>query len=1211
MSTPPPPQPTRPTQPSGPERTPPSGPPEPKGQDLTKDGLLAPATRDPLGRPTLKGISILKKIGQGGMGAVYHARHPRLGIEVAVKVLPFHLADQNPQAIEYFIREARVAARLNHPNLVRVFDVDVDGQIYFLVMEYVRGATAGGLLRERLKAGQGPMPETDVLDLIIPACDALAAAHDEGMIHRDIKPDNIIIPLDEKGLPQFKKAKLMDLGLAKDVGGGGMDLTGTNIAMGTPGYMSPEQAENARTAGPTADVFSMGATLYALMAGAAPFAGTTVLNILRRTADEAHKPIREINPQVSERSARAIDHCLAKDAARRYPNAGKLRDVLKDARAVLDAPATARTVLPDEKPAAKPKPAYQTSPTSPLPAKRSSAGLIVGCVVALFVLLVAGGAGAWWWFSSKDAPFRELMAKGAACEARQDWEGAAKAYEEAGDRPEAREKLAAVRAKMGGDYDKVFADAKKALDAGDFGKAEELARKALAMRKTPEAEDLARNAAAGLAGKGKYADALRAGRRALSAKEWDDAIRQFTIAMEGEATANDAITGMEKARRGKTVANALVSAREKKRSDPEGAWKVLRSAIAQYPDDYDLRLEAARLALEAKMSDEYGLAVDDATTAVASAPDAAGKQAAEAVKKDLEEARRGLGAIAKTIDRIQEAMDKGDLDEAEKLVATLPPPMRRNWAEKMRPVRAFMDVMTEGERAEKESRLDEALAKYEKADSIAPPRGKQRAADAIRRVKEKQVSQAQLAVAQAAQRAREALRAGDTKKASGELETLRRLAPNHAEIAPLTHDIALAEAKALEQKGDGAGAVAAAQRALQVRPDSAEAKEIVARLSASSLLADAKAALAAGRRAEAAEKARAAAKAGAPADEIAKLEAELWPELLKEAAKSAHDGPVDEIVLSADGATIYAAGPGFGGVGAWKSGDLSSVARAARGGSRVHSIAPLPAQRKLAALAGDPFDPKRRGAILVYDLGHLEGAPTKLRMESLGIDVQASGLAASPDGRGFIRVLFTTGGREGPDFYSLDLIDAAGTRLGFLDQSPRAQGHARMAISNDGASWASAGGTYSTYTGIGQPDERDKLDPNVYLRAFEGGGQAKTPLAYDADAGEVRCMRFSSDGRWLAAGTAGGRVFLFDVRARRRDDASFNLGGAIASIACDGKRLAAVVDGKVKIITIDTRAVGEAPGGRAKTVEFLPEDKGLIVGGDDGRLRKYVPQALK
>src|SRR5262245_31372753 len=395
-------------------------------RDLTKDGLLAIAPRDPSGRPTLGGIPLFKKLGQGGMGAVYLGKHPRLGVEVAVKILPFHLADQDPNAIEYFMREANVAARLNHPSLVRIFDVNVDGDpkagsaIWYLVMEFVSGQTAGRLMKDRMKGGRGPLSETEALDILLTVSEGLAAAHEQKFVHRDIKPDNIIIPAGPGGEPAFKKAKLMDLGLAKvhseDLS---MGPTGTNVAMGTPGYMAPEQAENARGAGPPADVFAMGATLYSLLTGSAPFTGTTILNVLKKTSDEAHVSIRKLNPAVSRPTEVLIDTCLAKRPDARYASAGVLREALKaclqsvageapsdltlaslqNLAALGSNEATVRapgsTLAPSIPPRASPAALSPESPTAPMPGapvRRSSKAPLV--IVALF-LLAAAGVGAY------------------------------------------------------------------------------------------------------------------------------------------------------------------------------------------------------------------------------------------------------------------------------------------------------------------------------------------------------------------------------------------------------------------------------------------------------------------------------------------------------------------------------------------------------------------------------------------------------------------------------------------------------------------------------------------------------------------------------------------------------------------------------------------------------------------------------------------------
>lgn len=311
-------------------------------QDLSGDKLLATALKVSVGPektpvPALGGIPLLAKLGQGGMGAVYYGIHPRLEIEVAVKVLPFNIASQNPDLIQRFYREAKIAAKVKSPRLVTVTDVNEEQGLYFIVMEFVSGESAGAYLRKQTKAGKPGLAESTALDIAIAATEGLCAAHEHGVIHRDIKPDNVMVPRSKNGDLLFTQAKLADLGLARTEDTDN-SLTGTQASMGTPGYMAPEQGLDAKRAGKPADIFSMGATIYALLSGKAPFAGSSIMRVLMDTAQTPHAPIRSLRPDVSEATGVLLDHCLDKDPSKRFADGASLLEALKLCRKALAEP---------------------------------------------------------------------------------------------------------------------------------------------------------------------------------------------------------------------------------------------------------------------------------------------------------------------------------------------------------------------------------------------------------------------------------------------------------------------------------------------------------------------------------------------------------------------------------------------------------------------------------------------------------------------------------------------------------------------------------------------------------------------------------------------------------------------------------------------------------------------------------------------------------
>jgi formylglycine-generating enzyme required for sulfatase activity/serine/threonine protein kinase len=321
-------------------------------EDLFTDPLLRALPRTTFGShpaPILGKIPLLARLGRGAMGAVYYGVHPRLRIEVAIKVLQSFLVEQDPAVIERFYREAQTAARVRSPHLVHVSDVDEESGLFYIVMEYVRGISVAEYLKRSIAAGNTGLPEPIAVRIVLAASKGLAAAHGEGIIHRDIKPGNIMLPACKDGSGyEVDLAKLADLGLARPENPE-KGLTLAFEALGTPGYMAPEQAQDAKSAGKPADVFSMGATLYALLRGRPPFTGETSMAVLSNTIREPHVPISEFRPDVSLALAAIVERCLAKEPGRRYPDGEALVAALRKCRDQYDAtqapPATGETTI--------------------------------------------------------------------------------------------------------------------------------------------------------------------------------------------------------------------------------------------------------------------------------------------------------------------------------------------------------------------------------------------------------------------------------------------------------------------------------------------------------------------------------------------------------------------------------------------------------------------------------------------------------------------------------------------------------------------------------------------------------------------------------------------------------------------------------------------------------------------------------------------------
>ena len=277
---------------------------------------LQDAPGDPLRDALEKAIGfqyrIERLLGRGGMGAVYLAHELALDRDVAIKVLPPEQAGA-PQLRERFRREARTAARLNHPNIVPLYTFgEVDGLVYF-VMGYVAGESLASRLRR-----EGPLVSDVARTLLAEMADALSYAHRHGVVHRDIKPDNILIDADS-GSP-----RLTDFGIAKATVSDAQ-LTTAGQLMGTPAYMSPEQALGRIDIDARSDLYSLGIVGYEMVSGRLPFDAETPMDALTQRLTQEPRPLRAVAPNVAENLIVAIGRCLQKDPAKRWPDAKSLR----------------------------------------------------------------------------------------------------------------------------------------------------------------------------------------------------------------------------------------------------------------------------------------------------------------------------------------------------------------------------------------------------------------------------------------------------------------------------------------------------------------------------------------------------------------------------------------------------------------------------------------------------------------------------------------------------------------------------------------------------------------------------------------------------------------------------------------------------------------------------------------------------------------------
>ena len=265
----------------------------------------------------IPGYQVLGKLGAGAMAAVFKARQLSLDRLVAIKVLPRKFST-NRQFIERFYAEGRAAAQLNHPNVVQAFDVGQAGEFHYFVMEYVEGKTVHDMIVENKR-----FSEREALDVIINVADALEHAHEKGLIHRDVKPKNVMFT--PSGI-----AKLADLGLARAIDDKEAALAEAGKAYGTPYYISPEQIRGEVNIGPQADIYSLGATLYHMVTGSVPFNGKNPTEVMQKHLKAPLIPPDHVNPKLTAGISEVIEMMMAKSRRQRYKNCA---DLLMDLRA--------------------------------------------------------------------------------------------------------------------------------------------------------------------------------------------------------------------------------------------------------------------------------------------------------------------------------------------------------------------------------------------------------------------------------------------------------------------------------------------------------------------------------------------------------------------------------------------------------------------------------------------------------------------------------------------------------------------------------------------------------------------------------------------------------------------------------------------------------------------------------------------------------------
>ncbi|MGE5641614.1 MAG: serine/threonine protein kinase [Byssovorax cruenta] len=336
---------------------------------------------------TLGPYRIINQIGKGGMANVYRAYQPSVDRYVAIKVLPSQLAESKEFATR-FHQEARIIAMLEHPHILPVFDYgESDGVAYF-VMRYLDAGT----LKDKMEAGR-PLPLNEIDRIFTQLADALSYAHSHGVVHRDLKPANALID-------SFGNVFLTDFGIAKLLESASPRLTQTDAVMGTPAYISPEQAQG-MPVDQRSDIYSLGIILYEMVTGGVPFVADTPLAVLFKHISDPLPLPSKVKPDVPEAIEKVILKALAKDPKDRFPTAGEFvtawKQALDEAKAARQTRETVPPIRPPEtvvrQPEVKPIPPTSVPPRTVEAKSRTPVGWMVGCLAVVCLVVAALGIG--------------------------------------------------------------------------------------------------------------------------------------------------------------------------------------------------------------------------------------------------------------------------------------------------------------------------------------------------------------------------------------------------------------------------------------------------------------------------------------------------------------------------------------------------------------------------------------------------------------------------------------------------------------------------------------------------------------------------------------------------------------------------------------------------------------------------------------------------